>query len=65
MGYIAAVLLMHTDEVRVFKIMNSLFSNYNMKGYYLKDMPKLKQSFYVFMSLLHDKLPKVFKNLSS
>lgn len=65
MGYIAAVLLMHTDEERVFKIMNTLFINYNMKGYYLKDMPKLKQSFYVFMAFLNDKLPKVFKNLVS
>jgi hypothetical protein len=41
MGYIAAVLLMHTDEEQVFKIMNALFTNYMMKGYYLKEMPRL------------------------
>jgi len=42
MGYIAAVLLMHTDEKSVFLILNSLFTNYNMKGLFMPEMPKLK-----------------------
>jgi len=62
MSYIAGVLLMHNEEKKVFQIMNSLMENYSMKGFYMPDMPKLKQSFYVFVSLLKNKFSDVFNN---
>lgn len=62
MGYIAAVLLMNTDEKSVFLILNSLFENYHMRGYFLPEMPSLKMSFYVMMSLVKEHLPKVFNH---
>ena len=65
MGYVAGVLLMHMEEQQVFEVMNAIFTRYNMKGYYLPCMPRLYQSFYVFMNLLRDTNQKVFNNFVS
>ena len=43
--------------------MNAIFENLEFKGYFLPGMPKLRETFYIFMCLLKDQAPKVFNSL--
>ena len=65
MGYIGAILLMHLDKEDTLQIMLRLLNSkpYNIKSFYLPEMPGLKKSFYVFISLFKRFMPKLNNHL--
>ena len=65
MGYIGAILLMYLDKEDTLQIMLRLLNSkpYNMKAFYLPDMPGLKKSFYVFLSLFKRFMPKLNQHM--
>jgi hypothetical protein len=62
MGFIAALLLTYMDEESAFWMIHSLVVKYNLKGYYLKDFPELKPSFYKLLSLMKRHLPNIYEH---
>jgi hypothetical protein len=66
MGFVSAVLMTYTTPEDSFCIMNALFTleKYKMHDLFLPGMPGLERSFYVFLSLQKQYLPKVFHRLN-
>ena len=64
MGYMCAILLIYMDKEDAFSIMLNLLNNkpYQIKDYYARDMIGLKLSFYILLSLIEKKLPKLHKH---
>jgi hypothetical protein len=60
MGSIAALLLTYMDEESSFWLIHSLMNKYNMKGYYMKDFPELKPTFYKLLCLMKRSLPRLY-----
>jgi hypothetical protein len=62
MGFIAALLLTYMDEESTFWMIHCLIVKYNMKGYYSKDFPELKPTFYKLLSLMKRHLPNIYEH---
>jgi hypothetical protein len=62
MGFIAALLLTYMDEESTFWMIHSLIMKYNLKGFYMKDFPELKHSFYKLLCLLKKHIPLLYEH---
>jgi hypothetical protein len=63
MGFVAALFLTYMDEEKVFWMIHSLMSNYNMQELYISNFPGLKSGFYILLSLMKKYLSKVYNHL--
>jgi hypothetical protein len=65
MGYMVAILLMYVDKIDAFSIMLKMINNkiYNLRPFYMPQMPGLKVSIYIFLSLFKKFMPKLFEHL--
>lgn len=65
MGYMVAILLLYVDKVDAFNIMLKIINNktYGMKPFYMPQMPGLKISFYIFLSLFKKFMPRLHEHL--
>ena len=60
MSFIVALFLTYMDEESSFFLLDSLLKNYNLKGFFLPDFPNLKETFYVFLNLFKQYMPRVY-----
>jgi hypothetical protein len=61
MGFIVALLLTYMDEESAFWMVHSLMKKYSMEGYYLREFPELKRSFYKLLRLMKKFCPKIYE----
>lgn len=61
MGFIVALMLTYMDEESAFWMVHALMNKYEMEGYYVKDFPELKRSFYKLLRLMKKHTPKVYE----
>jgi hypothetical protein len=62
MGFIAALMLTYMDEESTFWLIHSLMNKYNLKGYYMKDFPELKLTFFKLLCMMKRCLPRLYKH---
>jgi len=64
MGFISALFLTYMDEECSYWLLHSLMTKYEMEGFFLPKFPELQRSFYKFLCLLKEHLPKVYEHLA-
>lgn len=59
MNYIAAILLIHSDEVIAFQLLEHLLNDYQLSDVYINDLEGLHKHCRIIDALILEKLPKL------
>lgn len=62
MGFIIAMLLIFLSEEEAFWFLVTLLTQYNFQGFYIQDMPKVYECFYIANRILRHNLPGIYRN---
>lgn len=63
MGYLAAILLMYMGQDDTFTSMVALIQGFNLRSYFINDMPGLKKGLYVHLVLFKKYMPKLHQHM--
>lgn len=63
MNFITAILLLHSDEVIAFELLEHLLNDYQLKDVYLNDLEGLHKHCKIIDALIFEKLPELSHHL--